>query len=113
MERKISSKTKYLEKFIESQNDFANSRTRLRYKSNSSFHNDGNKSQSEINKSNVGKIVENFKVNSMVNPENESNHNIFGLTESKKEKTISLENESEKEKVSLKSEKAEEKSIVQ
>lgn len=46
LEKKISSKTKYLEKFIESQSDFANSRTRMRYKSNSSFHNDGDKSQS-------------------------------------------------------------------
>ena len=106
LEKKISSKAKYLEKFIESQSDFANSHTRLRYKSNSSFHNDGDKSQSEINKSKMGKIVENFKINSMVNPENETNGNIFGLTESKKEKTITIDNESEKEneKSSVKSE---------
>lgn len=63
----------------------------------------------------MGKIVENFKMNSMVNPENETNDNIFGLTESKKEKTITIENESEKEKEksSVKSDIVEDKSIVQ
>ena len=52
----------------------------MRYKSNSSFHKDGEKSQSKLSTSNIGKIVENFKINSMVNPEQEAKEKIFGLT---------------------------------
>jgi hypothetical protein len=75
----------------------------MRYKSNSSFNKDGEKSQSEMSTSNVGKIVENVRLNSMINPEQEVKEDIFGLTESKKEKTISPDNESEKENGSAKS----------
>jgi hypothetical protein len=75
----------------------------MRYKSNSSFHKDGEKSQSEISTSNVGKIVENIRINSMINPEQEVKEDIFGLTESKKEKTITPGNESEKENGSAES----------
>jgi hypothetical protein len=51
----------------------------------------------------VGKIVENIRINSMINPEQEVKEDIFGLTESKKEKTITPGNESEKENGSAES----------
>lgn len=39
LEKKILIKAKFLERLNESQQDFANSRTKLRYRSNSSFNN--------------------------------------------------------------------------